>query len=60
MREFKEETKELKQKVTEQTLAIAEQGELIGNLNNAAMQQESSIKELQQELRGATAELTEV
>ncbi|OAA36690.1 hypothetical protein ISF_09943 [Cordyceps fumosorosea ARSEF 2679] len=59
-REFKEEMKELKQKVTEQTLAIAKQDELIGNLNNKATQQGSSIKELQQELRKATAELTEV
>ncbi|KAM3560256.1 hypothetical protein ARSEF4850_003736 [Beauveria asiatica] len=59
MRELKEETKELKQKVTEQTLAIAKQDDLIGNLSEKATQQGSLIKELQQELRDATAELTE-
>lgn len=46
--------------MTEQKLAIAEQDELTGDLDNTATQQESSIKELQHKLREATAELTEV
>ncbi|KGQ02586.1 Retrovirus-related Pol polyprotein from type-1 retrotransposable element R1 [Beauveria bassiana D1-5] len=59
MKALKEETKDLKQKVTEQTLAIEKQDGMIGNLNDKAIQQGSLIKELQQELRDATAELTE-
>ena len=55
-----EETKALKAKVVEQTLAIEKHDEVIRNLSDATTQQDKSIKELQQQLQDAKAELTEV